>query len=109
MFVSSLLKDEPCGFDNSLTYSDYLPEIQKRKDLAYTLFTDLNLQLEHNCHHHDCPMHCTNICRRWPAIPSDYKNCSFTGWFQNITGKTANLITNSLDNHTAYKSDKEEL
>ncbi len=94
--VSKTLKDEATPFAPDISYSVYLPELIKRKDIAYSLCTDLNLLLEHNCHHFECPYYRTNICRRWTAIPKIYTNCGFPAWFRITTGKDIDMERRSL-------------
>jgi len=94
--VSKTLKDEATPFAPDISYSDYLPELIKRKDIAYSLCTDLNMLFDHNCHHYECPYYRTNICRRWTAIPKIYTKCGFPDWFRITTGKNINLKNRSL-------------
>lgn len=79
-----------------IIYSEYWREIMKKKDVAYSLFTDINNYLEHNCHHLDCPYHETNVCRRWSAIPREWKTCAFPGWFESVVGMTIDLKSKEL-------------
>jgi hypothetical protein len=95
--INSKLVGVPTEFDPYITYDQYLPEMQKRKDLAYSLVTDINNIVEHNCHHNHCPYYYINLCRRWTAIPKEYSQCSFPTWFQDVTHRKINLDTNKLN------------
>ena len=79
-----------------VSYSEYWREVMKRKDIAYSLITDLNNYLEHTCHHYDCPYYQTNVCRRWSAIPENWNNCSFPSWFGTVTGRNLDLVSGEL-------------
>lgn len=91
MVLNPNLIDMKLSIDPATTYKDYLPEVQKRKDIAYSFVTDINNRLEHNCHHHACPLYPTNVCRRWTAIPKEMSNCPFPIWFTKSTGRFIDL------------------
>ncbi len=76
--------DYPSPVDPAITYKDYLTEIMKRKDTAWSLATRFNDILPHQCHHTGCPYFRTNLCRRWSAIPASYWHCSFPNWFSRV-------------------------
>lgn len=95
--ISNKLKDKTIPSAPDIIYSTYLLDVIKRKDIAYSLCTDLNMLLDHNCHHISCRYHSTNICRRWTAIPKDFSTCGFPKWFGIITGRNINFEKKSLD------------
>jgi len=79
-----------------VSYSEYWREVMKRKDVAYSLITDLNNYLEHTCHHYDCPYYQANVCRRWSAIPENWENCPFPSWFRAATNRNIDLVSGEL-------------
>lgn len=91
-----------------MTYKDYLMEAIKRKDIAYSLFSDINDRLEHNCHHEICPYHKTNVCRRWSAIPASWEKCPFPDWFQTATGHALDPSSNRLVPLAELGGDRDE-
>jgi|GEM_PF-5920180 len=96
LIVNPWLVSQPWPQIPDITYSDYLREVMKRKDLAYSLFSDINNYLEHNCHHAECPYYPTNVCRRWSAVPKDWAQCPFPAWFATITGRSIDVTSGEL-------------
>jgi hypothetical protein len=96
MHVNPALKDMRVPIMPEVTYSEYLREVMKKKDLAYSLFTDLNNYLEHNCHHQGCPYYPTNLCRRWSAIPQQWAKCPFPPWFATVVERSIDSQTGEL-------------
>lgn len=94
--VSPYLKDMQVSAAPEVTYSEYFRETMRRKDIAYSLFTNINNYLEHNCHHRDCPYYTTNVCRRWSAIPKECSKCPFPKWFENVTGRSIDFQSGEL-------------
>jgi hypothetical protein len=86
--INDALIGVPVAADPEISYDAYLPELQKRKDLAYSLFTDLNQQLEHNCVHETCEYHPVGLCRRWSALPPAPASCPFPSWLEAVTHRT---------------------
>ncbi|MGV7223658.1 MAG: hypothetical protein ACQ9MH_19285 [Nitrospinales bacterium] len=96
LVINPTLGDMTTQLSLGLSYSEYWREVMKRKDIAYSLFTDLNNYLEHNCHHHDCLYHETNICRRWSAIPKEWTACPFPDWFVSVTDRKIDIKSKKL-------------
>jgi len=69
------------GINQNSAYRWQLDSIMKVKDTAWSLVTDINDLLPHQCHHAQCPYFRTNLCRRWSAIPRFYWHCGFPNWF----------------------------
>jgi hypothetical protein len=91
------------GFDNSdwpampgVSYREYLTDLMKRKDIAWSLVTTINDALPHNCHHQLCPFFDTNLCRRWTAIPARYWHCAFPNWLSTVYELKINLKSRTL-------------
>lgn len=96
LYISPALNERPTPFDPEITYDVFFLEVMKRKDIAYSLFSDLNDYLEHACHHVDCQYYGLNLCRRWSAIPKEIAQCPFLNWFEIVTYRTIDIEKREL-------------
>ncbi len=97
LVIGSEFKNKALPFLPTLTYADYFPDLMEKKNLVFSMIPDYCESVPHNCQHVNCPVHQTNLCRRWMKIPDIPENCQFPGWFQSVTLHKINFENRTLE------------
>jgi len=77
-------------------YAQAALEIQRRKDLGFSLMTQAARRIEHRCPHVSCPMHAGGASRRWFPVPPTWQECPFPGWFAHNTAHIVDPATSMV-------------
>lgn len=78
-------------------YAQAALEVQRLKDLGFSLVTRSASRIEHRCPHTSCPIYPTGASRRWFPVPPTWQECPFPGWFAYYTAHMVDPETSIIE------------